>query len=114
MTTEHENIPAPAEDSPVDAVLANDDAASAEPEAPREPLDLALVRRVLEAALLSAAEPLTVLQLKRLFAGEIDVDSLRKILDELKAQWDGEAVELTQVASGWRFRVRPEYQPYLD
>jgi segregation and condensation protein B len=69
---------------------------------------------VLEAALLSAAEPLTVMQLKRLFAGEIDADSLRKILDELKGQWDGQAVELTQVASGWRFRVRPEYQPYLD
>ena len=114
MTPDQENIPVPAEDSPVDAVLAADDGAPAEPEVPREPLDLALVHRVLEAALLSAAEPLTVMQLTRLFAGEIDADSLRKILDELKGQWEGQAVELTQVASGWRFRVRPEYQPYLD
>ena len=58
----------------------------AAPPGEREPLDLELVKRVLEAALLSAPEPLTVLQLKRLFAGELDVDSLRKILEELKAE----------------------------
>jgi len=84
------------------------------PEAGREPLDLTLVKRVLEAALLSAAEPLTLQQLKRLFAGELDVESLRRILDELKAEWAERAVELTAVASGWRFRVQPEYQRYLD
>ena len=84
------------------------------PEPEREPLDLNLVKRVLEAALLSTPEPLTVLQLKRLFAGELDVDSLRKILDELKEEWAARAVELTAVASGWRFRVKPDYQKYLD
>lgn len=97
-----------------EALLAVDSAEEGAPEAPAEPLDLALVRRVLEAALLSAPEPLTVMQLKRLFSGALDADSLRKILEELKGQWEGQAVELTQVASGWRFRVRPEYQPYLD
>ena len=86
----------------------------AAPPAEREPLDLELVKRVLEAALLSAPEPLTVLQLKRLFAGELDVDSLRKILEELKAEWAGRSVELTSVASGWRFRVKPDYQKYID
>lgn len=85
-----------------------------EPEAPREPLDLTLVKRVLEAALLSASEPLTVMQLKRLFSGELDADSLRKILDELREEWTGRSVELTSVASGWRFRVKPEFQKYLD
>ncbi|HRE14868.1 MAG TPA: SMC-Scp complex subunit ScpB, partial [Usitatibacteraceae bacterium] len=86
-----------------------------EPDAPREPLDLTLVKRVLEAALLSASEPLTVMQLKRLFSGELDADSLRKILDELRDEWaDGRSVELTSVASGWRFRVKPEFQKYLD
>ncbi|MGE0355354.1 MAG: SMC-Scp complex subunit ScpB [Burkholderiales bacterium] len=84
------------------------------PEPEREPLDLGLVKRVLEAALLSAAEPLTVAQLKRLFAGELDVESLRKILEELKDEWAERSVELTAVASGWRFRVRPEFQKYLD
>ena len=72
------------------------------------------VKRVLEAALLSASEPLTVLQLKRLFAGEVDADNIRKVLDELKADWTDRPVELTSVASGWRFRVKPDYQTYLD
>lgn len=84
------------------------------PEPEREPLDLELVKRVLEAALLSASEPLTALQMKRLFAGELDVENLRRILDELKEEWAGRSVELTQVASGWRFRVKPDFQKYLD
>jgi segregation and condensation protein B len=89
-------------------------AAESAPEPGSEPLDLEHVKRVLEAALLSAPEPLTVRQLKNLFGGELDVDSLRKILDELKGEWAERPVELTAVASGWRFRVKPEYQKYLD
>jgi len=80
----------------------------------REPLDLNLVKRVLEAALLSASEPLSVPQLKRLFAGELDVESLRRILGEMKEEWAERTLELTSVASGWRFRVKPEYQKFLD
>jgi segregation and condensation protein B len=84
------------------------------PEPEHPPIDLETVKRVLEAALLSAPEPLTVLQLKRLFAGEVDADNIRKVLDELKEEWAGRSVELTSVASGWRFRVRPDYQKFLD
>ena len=39
---------------------------------------------------------------------------MRKVLDELKAEWSGKAVELVQVASGWRFQGKPAIQPYLD
>lgn len=95
-----------------DEIIEAGEAPAPEPE--REPLDLELVKRVLEAALLSAPEPLTALQMKRLFAGELDVESLRRILEELKEEWAGRSVELTMVASGWRFRVRPDYQKYLD
>jgi segregation and condensation protein B len=77
-------------------------------------VDLDTVKRVLEAALLSASEPLTVMQLKRLFAGEVDVDNIRKVLDELKTEWSERSIELTTVASGWRFRVKPDYQKFLD
>jgi segregation and condensation protein B len=97
-----------------DETIAAAELPAPEPEPEREPLDLDFVKRVLEAALLSASEPLAVQQLKRLFGGELDADSLRKILDELKEEWSGRTVELTSVASGWRFRVKPEYQKYLD
>ena len=77
-------------------------------------IDLEEVKRVLEAALLSAAEPLSVQQLKRLFAGEVDADNIRKVLDALKDEWAERSIELTTVASGWRFRVKPEYQRFID
>jgi segregation and condensation protein B len=77
-------------------------------------IDMVQVKRVLEAALLSCAEPLTVQQLKRLFAGEVDADNIRKVLDELKGEWSDRSIELTTVASGWRFRVKPDYQKFLD
>ncbi len=85
-----------------------------EPEPPESAPDMGTVKRVLEAALLSTPEPLNVQQLKRLFAGEVAADNIRKVLDELKEEWADRSIELTAVASGWRFRVRPDYQPFLD
>jgi segregation and condensation protein B len=77
-------------------------------------IDMTHVKRVLEAALLSTPEPLTVQQLRRLFAGEVAIDNIRKVLDELKDEWSERSIELTSVASGWRFRVKPDYQKFLD
>ncbi|HYC37981.1 MAG TPA: SMC-Scp complex subunit ScpB [Usitatibacter sp.] len=73
-----------------------------------------MVKRVLEAALLASTEPLTVQQLRRLFGGQVHSDNIRKVLDELKGEWSERSIELTAVASGWRFRVKPEYQEFLD
>ena len=47
-------------------------------------IDLDHVKRVLEAALLSSTDPLTVQQLKRLFSGQVDADTIRKVLEMLK------------------------------
>jgi len=76
--------------------------------------DVEHVKRVLEAALLSSAEPLTVQQLKRLFSGQVDADTIRKVLEVLRGEWTERSIELTTVASGWRFRVKPQYQEFLD
>jgi len=69
---------------------------------------------VLETALLAASEPLGVDELKKLFADEFDEDTLRALLADLRADWSKRGIELTQLASGWRFQTRPEFQPYLD
>ena len=71
-------------------------------------------KRILEAALLAAPEPLGVIELKRLFEGELNVDVLRKLLAEIAEEWKGRAVELVSLASGWRFQTRSELQPYLE
>jgi segregation and condensation protein B len=72
------------------------------------------MKRILEAGLLAAQEPVTPLELKRLFDQEVGVDTLRKLLDELREEWSGRSVELVSVASGWRFQTRPEFQPYVE
>ncbi|HUP29534.1 MAG TPA: SMC-Scp complex subunit ScpB, partial [Usitatibacter sp.] len=77
-------------------------------------IDLEHVKRVLEAALLATADPLSVQQLRRLFAGQVDADNIRKVLDTLKGEWSERSIELTTVASGWRFRVKPQYQEFID
>lgn len=71
-------------------------------------------KRVLEAALLASREPLSLGELKRLFEDGIGADTLRRLLGELREEWNDRAVELVNLASGWRFQTKPEFQPYVD
>jgi segregation and condensation protein B len=70
-------------------------------------------KKILEAALLASQEPVGLNELKRLFDNEIGADTLKNLLEELRADWSGRAVELVAVASGWRFQTGAEFQPYL-
>jgi len=81
------------------------------PELPASPAEL---KRVLEAVLLSTREPLSLLDLRKLFADQIGADVLRGLLDQLRTDWSSRSLELLQVASGWRFRTRAEFMPYLE
>lgn len=71
------------------------------------------VKRVLEAALLAAQQPLTVSDMRKMFVEEIAPEVVRKLLDELRVEWTPRPAELVQLASGWRFRTRPEYLSHL-
>ena len=71
------------------------------------------LKRILEAVLLAAQQPLSIAELHKVFADEIGSDVLRVLLDELRVEWAERPVELLQLASGWRFRTRAEFLPYL-
>jgi segregation and condensation protein B len=71
-------------------------------------------KRILEAALLASPEPLALADLKRLFDDEVAPDTLRKLLAELREEWNGRAVELVSLASGWRFQTKPEFRPFVE
>ena len=71
-------------------------------------------KRILEAALLSAPEPLSLADMKRLFQGQVEPDALKGLLEELQKDWEGRAVELAHLASGWRFQTRPDFQPFIE
>ncbi len=75
--------------------------------------DIQHFKNVLEAALLTSRDPLSLDELARLFEERMERATLRMLLDELKTDWGGRTLELVQVASGWRFQARPDYWPYL-
>lgn len=76
--------------------------------------DTEQLKHVLEAALLTATEPLSASELKKLSDTPIDNRQIEALLEELAQAWQGRGVELSRVASGWRFRAKPEMQAYLD
>lgn len=69
---------------------------------------------MLETALLAASEPMPLAELKKLFEQEFDDDTWRTLLDDLRRDWSSRGIELIQLATGWRFQTRPEYQAFLD
>jgi len=76
--------------------------------------DVAEIKRILEAALLVAGEAVSVVELGKLFEPPLPVETIRKLLDDLRDDWQGRKVELVQVASGWRFQGVPAVQTYLS
>ena len=71
-------------------------------------------KRVLETALICAAQPMPMPEMRALFNGEVGTDTLRHLLDELALDWQDRGVELVALAGGWRFQSRPEMREYLD
>ena len=78
-------------------------------------MDQTLVTRIVEAALLAANQPLTVVQLNALFpldepAPEGSVENALQQLHEACAE---RGVELVELASGWRFQVKEEVHAWV-
>lgn len=73
------------------------------------------LKQVVEAALLAAAQPLSLAQLSALF-GEHEMPSheaLARALEELREDCANRGVELTEVASGFRYQVRSEVNSWV-
>jgi len=69
---------------------------------------------VIEAALLCAQQPLTIAELRKLFADEIGADTVRALLEDLRVDWNGRGIGLVALASGWRFQTMPTMAPFLE
>lgn len=70
---------------------------------------------LLEALLLAAGQPLSLDQLVKLLGPELGVGrfELREALAQLEQQLQERAVELREVASGWRLQVRSEHAHWV-
>jgi segregation and condensation protein B len=76
--------------------------------------DTQQLKRVLETALLTSSEPLSLAEMKKLSDVSLDNRQIEGLLEEVAQDWQGRGIELVQVASGWRFCAKVEMQQYLD
>ena len=83
----------------------------------KEPDNMSEMKQILEAALLTAGQPLSLDEMLKLFAGRMERTTLRMLLDELKQAWGDNApektLELVQVASGYRFQAKPQFSEFI-
>ncbi len=77
-------------------------------------IDTVQLKKILEVALLTTQEPLSLAELKKLSDMPVENHTIEKMLEQLAQKYTGSGVELNRVANGWRFRACPEMQPYLD
>jgi len=74
------------------------------------------LKDIVEAALFASPQPLSVEALRNLFeeAERPDVATVREAIDQLTQDYAVRAVQLQQIASGFRFQVRDGYSPWLS
>jgi segregation and condensation protein B len=82
---------------------------------PSESMDHDLIRRIVEAALLAAPQPLTLAQLAALFPEDelAPPGGLEKAIADLRAECETRGVELVEVASGFRYQVKSEVHAFV-
>ncbi|MCZ6700314.1 MAG: SMC-Scp complex subunit ScpB [bacterium] len=72
-----------------------------------------LNKQIIEALLFAADQPITLAQMAELGPEDVEKASLRVILEELAADYDGRGVQLKEVAGGWQLSTRPEYGEWV-
>lgn len=78
-------------------------------------MDQQLITRIVEAALLAANQPLTVVQLHGLFPLDQPAPegSIHNALAALQADCSERGIELVEVASGWRYQVQADVHEWV-
>jgi segregation and condensation protein B len=71
-------------------------------------------KRVIETALLCAQEPITAMDLTRLFVDDTSPADIEAVLTAIQEDWQSKGMELVYIATGWRFQSRLSMREYLD
>jgi segregation and condensation protein B len=81
-------------------------------------MNTAEAKKVLETALLCAHEPLTINEMRKLFADDgsngVGADTIKEMLLDLRKDWSDKGIEVVGLSTGWRFQSRPEMKVYLE
>lgn len=78
-------------------------------------MEIQQIKRIVEAALLAAAQPLSLAQLSALFGENeaVSHEELARTLEELGTDCAERGIELQEVASGFRYQVRQDVHPWV-
>ena len=71
------------------------------------------IKKIIEVALLTNNQPLSIDDFQKMFDKNIERSTIRMLLDEIKQDWQDGALELIQVAHGYRFQSKFEYSEFL-
>ena len=71
------------------------------------------IKQIIEVALLTNSQPLSVDDFKKMFDQDIERSTIRMRLDEIKQDWEYKALDLVQVAHGYRFQSKLEFSEFL-
>lgn len=79
-------------------------------------MDLINIKNIIEVALLSAGKPLSMDDLNNILEdGQVsDKSELKKIIDELKIEYDAKGLEIKEVATGFRIQLKSDMTKYLS
>lgn len=82
-----------------------------------EPVSLEYYLPIIEAIIFASQEPVSLTQIEQVLHEEgepgIDRDMLKELIHQLQAACEGRAVDLVEVASGYQYRVKADYAPWL-
>lgn len=78
-------------------------------------MDQHFITRIVEAALLAASQPLTIVQLRGLFTLDEPAPegSIEQALTDLRAACEQRGIELAETASGYRFQVQSDVHAWV-
>jgi segregation and condensation protein B len=79
-------------------------------------VDAVMLRKVVEGAILAAAQPMSIARILELFDEAVapSKEEVLVALQDIEADCKDRGYELKEVASGWRFQVREELAPWVN
>lgn len=76
-------------------------------------MDLNTAKSIIENILFIADRPLSLEKIGEVFGGEIDRITLKRIMDELKTEYQGRNIQFVEIAEGYQLCTMPEYSEWI-
>jgi segregation and condensation protein B len=77
-------------------------------------IDLVHIEKVIEVCLLTATDPISLNQLSTVFDNALSDKILTGVIENIRLRYSSSGLELLNLSSGYRFRSKIEFQPYLN